>query len=85
MSGKAMAVDIETVHAVCPKGRLRAALNFGNGVLVGRDGAGRPQGITVDRSAKVRSVHDRHGESAGTASGGLCPGNCIPVPITRTR
>ena len=32
----------------CPTGVLRAALNFGNRVLIGRDEAGRPMGITAD-------------------------------------
>lgn len=33
---------------LAPHGRLRAALNHGNFVLVGRDAAGRPKGISVD-------------------------------------
>lgn len=35
--------------------RLRAALNFGNPVLVGRDAYGRPTGITVDLAAELAS------------------------------
>lgn len=36
-----------------PTGKLRAALNFGNAVLVGRDGAGRAAGITVDLAREL--------------------------------
>lgn len=36
-----------------PTGRLRAALNFGNPVLVRRGGNGRPVGITVDLAAEL--------------------------------
>jgi polar amino acid transport system substrate-binding protein len=36
-----------------PTGRLRAALNFGNPVLVGRDEAGEPVGITVDLATEL--------------------------------
>lgn len=36
-----------------PTGRLRAALNFGNRVLVGRDFDGQPTGITVDLAAEL--------------------------------
>lgn len=43
-----MSMDGETIREFCPEGRLRAALNFGNGVLIGRDEAGQPRGITVD-------------------------------------
>lgn len=43
----------ETVRDFCPAGRLRAALNFGNRVLIGRDGAGRPQGITADLAQEL--------------------------------
>ena len=43
-----MAVDDDIRRSYAPKGRLRVALNFGNRVLVGRDGAGAPVGISVD-------------------------------------
>lgn len=43
-----MSMDGETIREFCPERRLRAALNFGNGVLIGRDEAGQPRGITVD-------------------------------------
>ncbi|WP_420005675.1 transporter substrate-binding domain-containing protein [Arenibacterium sp. LLYu02] len=43
-----MEITTETVRDFCPTGRLRSALNFGNRVLIGRDSAGRPQGITAD-------------------------------------
>jgi polar amino acid transport system substrate-binding protein len=36
-----------------PRGRLRAALNFGNPVLVRRDGDGRAVGISVDLAAEL--------------------------------
>lgn len=43
-----MAVDDDIRRAYAPSGALRIALNFGNRVLVGRDAAGAPAGISVD-------------------------------------
>lgn len=40
--------DAATIREFAPTGRLRVALNHGNRVLVGRDGDGRPVGISVD-------------------------------------
>lgn len=43
-----MSASIGSIKEFCPRGNLRAALNFGNRVLVGRSEAGQPCGITVD-------------------------------------
>lgn len=43
-----MAVSPELQRAFAPKGHLRVALNHGNRILVSRDDAGAPQGISVD-------------------------------------
>jgi polar amino acid transport system substrate-binding protein len=43
----------DTPAEYTPTGRLRAALNFGNPVLVGRDSDGRPTGITVDLATEL--------------------------------
>lgn len=41
--------------ALAPQGVLRAALNFGNSVLVGRNASGAPSGITVDLAKELAS------------------------------
>jgi polar amino acid transport system substrate-binding protein len=44
-----MSIDSDKVLGdYAPGGRLRFALNHGNRVLIGRDEAGRPEGISVD-------------------------------------
>ena len=42
--------------AYAPKGRLRAALNHGNRVLVSRREDGTPQGITVDLASALAAA-----------------------------
>src|SRR5688572_1926191 len=39
--------------ALAPRGVLRAALNFGNSVLVGRDASGAPSGITPELAKEL--------------------------------
>ena len=46
--GVNMGADPEILRELAPSGALRVALNHGNRVLVGRDEAGRAQGISVD-------------------------------------
>ena len=48
----------EIVRDLGPTGRLRAAINFGNVVLAGRDASGAPGGISVDIA---RELADRLG------------------------
>ena len=48
-----MAEGTSSAAEYAPTGRLRAALNFGNRVLVGRDAENRPAGITVDLAAEL--------------------------------
>lgn len=38
----------DSIEELCPTGPLRAVLNFGNKVMVGRDQTGQPCGVTVD-------------------------------------
>jgi polar amino acid transport system substrate-binding protein len=47
-SERGTALSDDLLNAYAPGGRLRFALNHGNRVLIGRDAAGRPEGITVD-------------------------------------
>ena len=42
-----------TSSTVAPRGILRAALNFGNSVLAGRDAAGEPAGISTDLAKEL--------------------------------
>jgi len=43
-----MTVSDQVRREYAPTGKLRVALNHGNAVLVSRDAAGKPQGISVD-------------------------------------
>ncbi|AMV48382.1 hypothetical protein ATN79_47890 [Paraburkholderia caribensis] len=36
------------IRAVTPTGKLRASINLGNPILVGKDGSGGPAGVSVD-------------------------------------
>ena len=47
------AVPPDVLQDLAPTGRLRAAINFGNGVLAQRGKDGEPQGITVDLSREL--------------------------------
>lgn len=47
MSGPG-APEAGTIADLAPVGRLRAAINFGNPILAGRDAEGRPAGVSVD-------------------------------------
>lgn len=66
-------------RSFAPTGRLRAALNHGNRILVSRDAEGKPQGITVELaellaerlSLPLDFVHfDRAGDVSGAAETG---------------
>ena len=41
------------LHALAPTGKLRAAINFGNGVLAQRGPSGEPRGITPDLAREL--------------------------------
>src|SRR6266581_2696313 len=42
-----------TASDLAPTGKLRAAINFGNPVLAGRDATGEPRGISVDLAREL--------------------------------
>jgi polar amino acid transport system substrate-binding protein len=46
-------ISPETIHAFAPTGRLRAAINAGNVVLVQKDAGGTVKGVTVDLTAEL--------------------------------
>jgi polar amino acid transport system substrate-binding protein len=41
------------VSDLVPTGRLRAAINFGNPILAGKDASGEPRGVSVDLSREL--------------------------------
>lgn len=43
----------DTVAALAPTGSLRAAINFGNPILAGKDATGAPQGVSVDLAGEL--------------------------------
>lgn len=47
------AVPPDVLKDLAPTGKLRAAINFGNAVLVQKDEAGRPKGITPDLATEL--------------------------------
>jgi polar amino acid transport system substrate-binding protein len=53
-SSWAQAISPQLVREIAPKGKLRAAINFGNPVLAQKDiTSGEPQGISVDLSREL--------------------------------
>src|SRR6266540_5789137 len=48
-----MSMNPAAVSDLAPMGKLRAAINFGNPVLAGRDATGEPCGISVDLAREL--------------------------------
>ena len=64
------AAPLDVVKELAPTGKLRAAINFGNGVLVQRGPNGEPRGISADLAAELAkrlgvTVEFMHREAAG--------------------
>src|SRR5258708_36531499 len=47
------AVPPDVLKDLAPTGKLRAAINFGNGVLAQKGKTGEPQGVTADLSREL--------------------------------
>jgi polar amino acid transport system substrate-binding protein len=47
------APDEEVARSIAPRGRLRAAINFGNGVLAQKGSDGRAQGVSVQLATEL--------------------------------
>lgn len=52
-TASAPAVTPELVRELAPSGALRAAINFGNPILAGKDASGAPSGVSVDLAREL--------------------------------
>jgi polar amino acid transport system substrate-binding protein len=53
LTGRAQGAPPDVLKDLAPTGKLRAAINFGNGVLAQKGKDGEPQGITADLSREL--------------------------------